>query len=94
LYNLIIKFSNEKSGGIGMKLSEAVKTRILALMQENKFSQYDFYTKGGIAKSTVSQVLNGTRERVAIKTVYEMCAAMDVSLKKFFDDPIFDDLSD
>ena len=77
-----------------MTLAEAVKIRILALMKEKGFSQYDFYTKGGIAKSTVSQVLNGTRERIAFKTIYEMISTMGVSLKEFVDDPIFDDISD
>ena len=77
-----------------MTLAEAIKKRIWALMKEKKFSQYDFYTKGGIAKSTASQVLNGTRERIAIKTVYEMISTMGVSLKEFFDDPIFDEISD
>ena len=77
-----------------MSLAEAIKIRIFALMKERGFSRYDFYTKGGIAKSTVSQVLNGTRERVAVKTIYEMISTMGVSLKEFFDDPLFDDISD
>lgn len=77
-----------------MSLAEAIKMRMIALMEEKNFSQYDFYKKGGIAKSTVSQVLNGTRERVAVKTVYEMITTMGVSLKEFFDDPIFDEVSD
>lgn len=77
-----------------MSLAEAIKIRIFALMKKKGFSQYDFYTKGGIAKSTVSQVLNGTKERVAVKTIYEMISTMGVSLKEFFDDPIFDDITD
>ncbi|MDE7330493.1 MAG: helix-turn-helix transcriptional regulator [Clostridia bacterium] len=77
-----------------MKLSEAIKLRLNVLMKKKGFSQYDFYVKGGIAKSTVSQVLNGTRERVAIRTIYEMISTMEVSLKEFFDDPIFDNISD
>ena len=77
-----------------MTLAEAVKIRIMELMKEKGFSQYDFYTKGGIAKSTVSQVLNGMRERIALKTIYEMVSTMGVSLKEFFDDPIFEDISD
>lgn len=77
-----------------MSLAEAIKIRIFAFMKKRDFSQYDFYTKGGIAKSTVSQVLNGTRERVAVKTIYEMISTMGVSLKEFFDDPIFDDITD
>ena len=77
-----------------MSLAEAVKMRMIALMKEKGFSQYDFYTKGGIAKSTASKVLNGTRERVAIKTIYEMTSTMGVSLKEFFDSPIFDEVND
>ena len=77
-----------------MSLSEAITIRITEIMKEKCFSQYDFYTQGGIAKSTVSQVLNGTRERVAVKTVYEMISTMGISLKEFFDDPIFDNISD
>ena len=77
-----------------MTLAEAIKKRIWTLMEEKNFSQYDFYTKGGIAKSMASQVLNGARERIAIKTVYEMISTMSVSLKEFFDDPIFDEVSD
>ena len=77
-----------------MSLAEAVKMRMIALMKEKGFSQYDFYTKGGIAKSTASQVLNGTRERLAIKTIYEMTSTMGVSLKEFFDSPIFDEVND
>ena len=77
-----------------MSLAEAVKMRMIALMKEKGFSQYDFYTKGGIAKSTASQVLNGTRERVAIKTIYEMTSTMGVSLKEFFFFLIFDEVND
>lgn len=74
-----------------MNLTQAIRTRIFNLMNEKSFSQYDFYTKGGIAKSTVSQVLNAKRERIAIKTLYEIISTMGVSLKEFFDDPLFFD---
>ncbi len=77
-----------------MSLAEAIKIRIFNLMKEKGFSQYDFYTKGGIPKATVSQALNGTRERLAVRTVYEIISTMGISLKEFFDDPIFDDISD
>ena len=77
-----------------MKLSEAIRLRMIALMKLKGFSQYDFYVKGGIAKSTVSQVLNCTRERIAVKTVYEMIHTRGVSLKEFFNDPLFDEVTD
>lgn len=77
-----------------MSLAEAIKIRLLTVMKEKEFTQYDFYTKGGIAKSTVSQVLNGTRERVAVKTIFEMVSTMEVPLSVFFDDPIFSEVDD
>lgn len=77
-----------------MRLSEAISIRINALMKEKGFKAYDFYKKGGIPKATISQVLNETRERVAVKTIYEMISTMGGSLKQFFDDPIFDEVDD
>lgn len=76
-----------------MSLAEAIKIRFLSIMEEKEFTQYDFYTKGGIAKSTVSHVY-GTRERVAVKTIFEMVSTMEVPLNVFFDDPIFSEVED
>ncbi len=77
-----------------MSLAEAIKIRFIALMRERNFSQYNFYKLGGIPKSTVSQVLNGTRQHVATRTIYEMAITMGISLSEFFDDPIFDEVTD
>lgn len=78
-----------------MTLSEAIVDRLLALMKQRGFSQYDFYRKGGIAKSTVSQILNGTRKKgIAVATIYEMCQTMGVTLAEFFNDPVFDEVID
>ena len=68
-----------------MTLAEAIRSRLLQLMKEKDFSAYDFYVKGGLAKSTVSQRLNA---------LYEMIPTMSVSLKDFFDDGIFDGVTD
>lgn len=63
-------------------------------MKVNSSHLYRCSLNGRISKSTVSQVLNGTRERIAFKTIYEMVCTMGVSLKEFVDDPIFDYISD
>lgn len=77
-----------------MQLIEAVKIRFKKLMKDKNFKQFDFYSNGGMPKSTVSQFLNGKKKKVTIYTIYEMVAAMGVSLKEFFDDPIFDEVTD
>lgn len=76
-----------------MRVSEAVRIRFFELMEEKNFKQYDFYKKGGIAKSTTSQVLNGAHERIALLTIYEMINTMGISFKEFFDDKIFDEIN-
>ncbi len=64
-------------------------------MTEKGFSQYDFFVKGGMPKSTVSQILNGNRgARIALSTIFEMCNVMGITLKEFFDSKIFDDVID
>lgn len=78
-----------------MTLSEAIVTRFLVLMRERDFSQYDFYTKGGVPKATVSQILNGTRRKnIAISSLYQMTSTMGITLGEFFSDPIFDEVID
>ncbi len=78
-----------------MNLSDAIVKRLNELMKEHSFSQYDFFTKGGMPKSTVSQVLNGNRKnRIAISTIFEMVSTMGVTLKDFFDSPIFEQVTD
>lgn len=78
-----------------MTLSDAIVKRMNALMEEKGFTQYDFFTKGGIARSTVSQILSGARrKKIAIATIYEMITTMGVTLREFFDDPIFDSVTD
>lgn len=78
-----------------MTLSEAIVKRMTVLMEEKGFNQYDFFAKGGIARSTVSQILSGARQkRIAIATIYEMASTMGVTLREFFNDPIFDGVTD
>ena len=76
-----------------MKVSEAVRIRLLKLMEEKQFKQFDFFFFFGIAKSTTSQVLNGAHERVALLTIYEMINTMGVSFTEFFNDKIFDEIN-
>lgn len=77
-----------------MTLAEAVARRMKDVMEERRFTAYKLYKEGGIAKSTISQVLNGKRERIGLATVYEMVTTMGVSLEEFFADPLFELVTD
>lgn len=72
-----------------MTLSEAVLKRLKDIMEEKEFTLYRLHKEGGIAKSTLSQVLNGRGKSVELITIYQILATMNVSLGEFFSDPLF-----
>ena len=54
----------------------------------------DLTKLGGIPRSTISVTRNVKRNTVKIDTIYQICATLKISLKDFFDDPIFDEVDD
>lgn len=52
------------------------------------------HTNGGIPRSTVSQTLHAKKGKVKVDTVFQIASTLGISLKKFFDDPMFDDIED
>lgn len=50
--------------------------------------------EGGIPRSTVGLILNVKRQTVKLDTLYQITSTIGITLKEFFDDPIFDDISD
>ena len=77
-----------------MKLVEAVGKRVEQLLEERNMTQYALAKKGGIPRQTVSIVVNGIHDRLALDTVYQIAATLEISLEDFFADPIFDDITD
>lgn len=77
-----------------MKLIDAVLTRLETIMNEKNASLYTLNKEGGIAKSTLSHLLNHKQNKVMLNLLYDIVSTMGVSLKEFFDDPIFDEVTD
>ena len=77
-----------------MTLSEAIGERVKNLLAERNFSQYELYKRGGVPRSTICDVINNNKKRVSTDTVYQVSATLGISLKEFFDDPLFDNLED
>ena len=77
-----------------MKLSEAVGKRVEKLLNERNMTQYKLSKEGGIPRSTISVTVGGKYETVKLDTVYQLAATLGISLKDFFDDPLFDDVED
>ncbi len=77
-----------------MKLYDAVIDRLKRLMHEKAATIYSLGRDGGIAYSTTSQLLNKKQNKITIDILFEITATLGVSLKEFFDDPIFDEVTD
>ena len=77
-----------------MKLTEAIATRVKNLLDVRGLSQYSLFKNGGVPRSTVSNVVNCNKKRVSTETVYQICSTLEISLKEFFDDEMFDNIDD
>ncbi len=77
-----------------MKLTEAIAQRVKDLLDERNFKQYDLFKKGGVPRSTISNVVNNRKKRVSTETVYQICATLGITLEEFFADPLFENLDD
>ena len=77
-----------------MKLYEAIAERTKQLLNERGLSNYYLFKKGGIPRSTISAVINVKKKNITTNTVYQISSTLEISLKEFFDSPIFDTVDD
>lgn len=77
-----------------MKLTEAIAQRIKDVLEERNLSQYSLFVKGGVPRSTISDIVNNKKKRVSTETIYQICSTLEISLAEFFADSLFNDLDD
>lgn len=72
-----------------MQLNEAVSKRIAELCKERNMTQYQLSMKSGVPQSTLSTVLSCKFSSVKMRVIYEICEGFEISIKDFFDSPLF-----
>ena len=77
-----------------MTLMEAVSDRLKRLQLEKNFTSYKIQKEGGVPRSTVGKLIAKKFKTVELNTIYQIASTMGVTLKEFFDDPIFDNVTD
>lgn len=77
-----------------MTLIEAVANRLKRLQKEKGFTNYKIQKDGGVPRSTVGKLISMKFKTVQLDTLYQITSTMGVSIREFFDDPVFDDVSD
>lgn len=75
-----------------MLLPEAIKLRIIELLNTNNLSAYKLSYKGGISPSNISDVLRGKVSEPTISTILHICEGANITLKDFFDSKLFEEV--
>ena len=75
-----------------MNTKEAVAKRILQLCEEKNMAINALANLSGVSPSTVYSMLNEKSQNPGVVSIKKLCDGLDISLKSFFDDPIFENL--
>ena len=75
-----------------MNAKEAVAQRILELCGERNIAINALANLSGVAPSTVYSMLNAKSQNPGVVSLKKLCDGLDITLRVFFDSPLFDDL--
>lgn len=77
-----------------MKLSEAVRKRIMNLSNERDITLHKLSLNSGIAYSTLNSFINGKSQSPKLVTLLHICEGLEIELKEFFNDKLFKDVEE
>ena len=75
-----------------MNAKQAVAARIIELCKERGIAINALANIAGISPSTIYSILNTKSLNPGIVTLKQICDGMEITLREFFDNPIFDNL--
>ena len=75
-----------------MRIGEACKIRILDLCRERNITENKLAIISGVTQSTLNNIVSGRNNSTTISTIKKLCDGLEISLREFFDSPIFDDI--
>lgn len=75
-----------------MKMKEAIVKRFQQLCRERNIKYNELATMSGVTPSTVYSMMDKRRKDVSVITVKKLCDGLDISIPKFYNDPLFEQL--
>ena len=75
-----------------MDTSTAVRQRILELCAQQGITVNRLATRSGVTQSTVNNIVSGRNHSATVATITKLCDGLDITLRDFFDAPVFDAL--
>ena len=74
-----------------MQLNQAIAMRVSELLAERGMTQYQLFSKSGVPKSTIHNILNCSYGSVKLRIIHEICQGLQISLADFFCSPLFEE---
>lgn len=75
-----------------MTVKEAVVARFREIMKERGIKTNELANRAGVTPSSVYSMLDPRRKEVSVNLVKKLCDGLEMTMGKFFSDPVFDDL--
>ena len=75
-----------------MNTKEAVARRIIELCNERNIATNALANMSGVSPSTIYSMLNEKSQNPGVVSIKKLCDGLEISLREFFDSPIFDDI--
>ena len=75
-----------------MNTKEAIAARIIELCNQKNIAVNALANLAGVPPSTVYSMLNEKSQNPGVVSLKKLCDGLDISLRQFFDSPIFDDI--
>ena len=73
-----------------MNLNRAFALRLSHLLTEKGMSKYKLEKETGLTHSALRYIFNEVNEDVRFSTIVKVCHALNISIKDFFDDQLFE----
>ena len=75
-----------------MNAKQAVAKRIQTLCSEHDLAVNALANLCGVSPSTIYSMLNEKSKNPGIISIQKICDGLNISVREFFNDPLFDDL--
>lgn len=75
-----------------MNAKDAVARRIQALCVEKNMAVNTLANQCGVPPSTIYSMLNTKSQNPGVVSIQKICDGLGISVREFFDDPIFENL--
>lgn len=75
-----------------MDTRKAVANRLLELCEEKRLSVNALARLSAVPPSTLKNIINGGSKNAGIVTIKKLCDGLEISLREFFDNNIFDNI--